>query len=174
MKGRRVIIAGLCLLLCTLAGAQDTTLLERIREVNLPSSLQAQWEQVKHSPLLADNLESKGVVYLQNPDKVRWEVTSPIQSLTIFNGESPRRFRLPSDKDFKASVVQSEDQLTVTLEPIRRDLKQLFSRIILTVDAASLQAREVLMVAPDGGWTQLRFSKLVRNPELPQSLFQNE
>lgn len=165
------ILSALCLFICTLAGAQEADLLQRIREVNLPASLQASWEQVKHSPLLEENLESQGVVYLKNPDKVRWEVTSPVTRLTVFNGESPRRFRLPSDADFKATVLENGAQLTVTLEPIRRDLKQLFSRIILTVDSTSLQAQEVLMVAPDGGWTKLRFTKVVRNPELSETLF---
>ena len=168
------ILICLSLFLCTLAGAQEATLLERIRAVNLPASLQANWEQVKHSPLLEENLESRGVVYLQNPDKVRWEVTSPVKRLTVFNGESPRRFRLPSEADFKATVLENGDQLTVTLEPIRRDLKQLFSRIILTVDSTSLQAQEVLMIAPDGGWSKLRFTGLVRNPQLSETLFNNQ
>ncbi len=54
------ILSALCLFICTLAGAQEADLLQRIREVNLPASLQASWEQVKHSPLLEENLESQG------------------------------------------------------------------------------------------------------------------
>ena len=149
-------------------------LLARIREANMPSSLKASWHQVKQSPLLADKLESSGKLWLQSPDKIRWEMTSPHRKVSILDGENGRgRFKLPSERDFKASVLES-DIYTVTLVPLRRDLKQLFRQILLKVDKETLMVRSILLTSGEGEWTLIEFSNLEPGASLSADLFEKE
>ena len=155
-----------------LAQEPDDALLQRIVETNLPTSLKASWHQEKKTALLTEVLSSDGVVYVQQPDKFRWEVRQPVQRLNIFNGESPRgRFRLPSFQDFQTQILESE-VYTLVMVPVRRDLKQFFSQVSLTVDKATLQIQSALLISPDGDWTKLSFWDMQQNLELAPELFE--
>ena len=175
---KRLILMGLALLLALSAGAQenpDAALMARILEANMPvSTLQASWTQVKHSPLLEENLHSEGKVWLRQPDAVRWEILQPVQRVNILNGASPRgRFRLPTEKDFELTVLES-DVYSVQLLPTRRDLRQMLGRIVLVVDRETLLIRKVTLIGEDGGWAQLEFHHIVKEEELPDSLFEKK
>lgn len=163
-----------CLALCALASAQNADLLVRIREANLKNTLEASFTQVRHSPMLSEDLKSEGYVALQAPDKVRWEVLKPVSRVTVFNGDIPqagRRFRLPSEKDFTVSSLEDGKEQTLILKPVRRDLQQLFSQIVLKIDPATLSVRSVLLSGLDGDWTQITFSKVKTDVPLDQALF---
>ena len=167
---RRLFLFLAALLLSLPAISQD--LLTRIREVNMPPSLQAAWHRTYHSPLLAEPLESDGVVYIEEPSRLRWETVSPVSRITVFNGEGARgRFRMPTEKDFSAQVMEGE-QYTVVLTPVRRDLKQLFNQILITVDPQTLVLSQVIVKGHDGDWTLLEFNDIKHNVALPATLFQ--
>ena len=72
MKRFITILLFACVALC--AAAQDG-MLEKIIAANTFDSVQASFSQVRHSSLMTDDLKSEGKVWLQTPDKVRWEVT---------------------------------------------------------------------------------------------------
>lgn len=170
----RKLLLYLCLLVSTVAAAQESDLLLRIREANLKNTLRADFTQVRHTPMLTDDLVSNGFVALQAPDKVHWEVVKPVSRVTVFNGDIPqsgRRFRLPSDKDFSVSSLEGEE-LSIILKPLRRDLAQLFSQIVLKVDPVSLAVHSVLLTGLDGDWTQITFTKTQYDMALPASLFE--
>lgn len=162
-------------LLSSLSWAQDADLLVRIREANLKNTLEASFVQVRHSPMLSEDLRSEGYVALQSPDKVHWEVLKPISRVSVFNGDIPqsgRRFRLPTEKDFTVSSLEGGQELSVILKPVRRDLQQLFSQIVLKVDPATLAVRSVLLSGLDGDWTQITFSHVKTDIPLASSLFE--
>ena len=170
----RKLLLYICLLVSTVAAAQESDLLLRIREANLKNTLRADFTQVRHTPMLTDDLVSSGFVALQAPDKVHWEVVKPVSRVTVFNGDIPqsgRRFRLPSDKDFSVSSLEGEE-LSIILKPLRRDLAQLFSQIVLKVDPVSLAVHSVLLTGLDGDWTQITFTKTQYDMALPASLFE--
>ena len=170
----RKLLLYLCLLVSTVAAAQESDLLLRIREANLKNTLRADFTQVRHTPMLTKDLVSNGFVALQAPDKVHWEVVKPVFRVTIFNGDIPqsgRRFRLPSDKDFSVSSMKGEE-LSIILKPLRRDLAQLFSQIVLKVDPVSLAVHSMLLTGLDGDWTQITFTKTQYDMALPASLFE--
>lgn len=167
---RRAILSLLVLVMSLPVFSQE--LLSRIREVNMTSTLQAAWHRTYHSPLLEEALESDGMVYIEEPSKLRWETISPVSNITVFTGEEPRsRFRMPTEKDFDANILEG-DQYTVVLTPVRRDLKQLFKQILLTVDARSLVLSQVIIKGRDGDWTLLEFKDIKHNVALPATLFQ--
>ena len=121
-----------------------------------PSSFEANWTQVRHSPLLTEDLQSSGTIVLREPSYLRWEVKEPVQSVTEFGADDSTRsrFRMPTEKDFK---VTEEGEETILLEPIRRDLRQMFRRITVTVDPVSGKVRSVFLEGTDDGWTRIDF-----------------
>ena len=121
-----------------------------------PSSFEASWTQLRHSPLLTEDLQSSGTIVLREPSYLRWEVKEPVQSVTVFGADdSPRSsFRMPTEKDFK---VTEEGEGTILLEPLRRDLRQMFRRITVTLDPVSGKVRSVFLEGTDDGWTRIDF-----------------
>ena len=122
-----------------------------------PPSFEASWTQVRHSPLLTEDLLSSGTVVLREPSYLRWEVREPVQSVTEFGAgddASRSRFRMPSEKDFKTT---EEGEGTIVLEPLRRDLRQMFRRITVTIDPDSGKVRSVFLEGTDEGWTRIDF-----------------
>ena len=133
----------------------------RVKEVNFPKqSLQASWQRIYKSPMLQDAMESEGKVALTQPDQVRWETLKPVQYLTVLDGTQRGRFRLPTEKDFKVSVLEG-DQYTIQLEPVRRDLKQLVGQIALTVEKKTYKLLYVTILGVEGDWTQITFTNVV-------------
>ncbi len=121
-----------------------------------PASFEASWTQVRHSPLLTEDLRSSGTVVLREPSYLRWEVKEPVQSITEFGADDNQRsrFRMPTEKDFK---VKEEGDGTIILEPLRRDLRQMFRRITVTLDPASGKLQSVFLEGTDDGWTRIEF-----------------
>lgn len=121
-----------------------------------PSSFEASWTQLRHSPLLTEDLQSSGTIVLREPSYLRWEVKEPVQSVTEFGADDSTRsrFRMPTEKDFK---VTEEGEGSIVLEPIRRDLRQMFRRITVTVDPVSGKVRSVFLEGTDDGWTRIDF-----------------
>ena len=148
-------------------------LLDRILAANVKPTLKAGFVQVRHSPMLTEDLRCEGVVYLQQPDKIRWDIVKPSPHTTIFNGEIPggRRFRLPSQKDFTVSDIRNEDSYFVTLIPVRSDLKRLFTRIILQVKQDSLSIKEIQLHGHEGDYTLLQFHDIMYDVDLDPELF---
>lgn len=148
-------------------------LLDRILAANLHSTLKAGFVQIRHSPMLTEDLRCEGVVYLQQPDKIRWDILKPTPHTTIFNGEKPneRRFRLPGQKDFSVSEIRNDDLCFVTLVPVRSDLKRLFSRIILQVKRDSLLIQEIQLHGYDGDYTVLQFKDVKFDIGMDPQLF---
>lgn len=128
-------------------------ILSVVLDLALPASFEASWTQVRHSPILTEDLVSSGTVVMREPDYLRWEVLEPVQSVSEFGADTPRgRFRMPTQKDFKAV----EEGNTVVLEPLRRDLKQMFRRITVTFDDGG-KVQSVFLEGTDDGWTRIDF-----------------
>ena len=173
MKRWILILAGLAF---ALAASAQENILDRLKAANTYETLQLSFVQTRHSSMLTKDLVSEGRMVLASPDRIRWEVLKPYPSLFVSRGElaiAGRRFRIPTEKDFTATVLEGED-LTVKLVPVRRDLKSLFREIIVHADKQSLQLRSALLMAPDGDWTQLEFKDIVVNRPVDAKLFEKE
>ena len=172
---KRLILIAASLLLAWCASAQDG-ILDRLKAANTFETLQLSFVQTRHSEMLTKNLVSEGRMVLASPDRIRWEVLKPYPSVFVSSGElaiAGRRFRMPTEKDFTATVLEGED-LTVKLVPVRRDLKSLFREIVVRADKQSLQLRSALLITPDGDWTLLEFKDIVTNRPVDAKLFEKE
>ena len=173
MKRFTLILLGLLMSLACLA--QDA-LLERLKAANTFGTLQADFVQTRHSQMLTKDLVSEGTVALVAPDRLRWEVVKPYRSVFVTEGEIPaqgRRFRIPTDKDFSATVLEGED-VVVKLVPLRRDMKQMFREIIVHADKKTLRIHTALLVTPEGDWTQLEFKNIRTGQSIDPKLFEKE
>ncbi len=173
---KRLHIIFLSIVLPSIPLFAQENILERILETNVRSTVTADFVQITHSPMLNEDLRSEGVVYLQQPDKIRWDILGPEPHTTVFNGDKPneRRFRLPSHKDFTLSEIKNNELCFVTLVPVRSDLKRLFTRIILQVYQDSLIIKEIQMFGRNGDYTVLQFHDIKFDKELSPELFNKE
>ena len=160
--GPKYLLTALVFLACAFTARAQEDVWTRVKEVNFPQkSLQASWTRIYKSPLLQDSVESEGTVALVQPDQVRWETLKPVKRLTVLDGTQPKgRFRLPTEKDFKVTVLEG-DCYTVQLDPVRRDLNQLVNQIALTVEKKTYKVLNVTILGVDGDWTQITFSNVV-------------
>ena len=160
--GPKYLLVAFMVLACAFQAHAQEDVWTRVKEVNFPKkSLDASWQRVYKSPMLQDPVESEGKVTLTQPDQVRWETLKPVQHVTVLDGTQPRgRFRLPTEKDFKVTVLEG-DQYTVQLDPVRRDLKQLVGQIALTVEKNTYKLLYVTILGADGDWTQITFTNVV-------------
>ena len=161
-KGPKYLLTAVLALACAFTARAQEDVWTRVKEVNFPQqSLEASWSRIYRSPMLQDPVQSEGTVALRQPDQVRWETLKPVQRVTVLDGTQPRgRFRLPTEKDFKVTVLDG-DQYTIQLDPVKRDMKQLVNQIALTVDKKTYKVLNVTILGVDGDWTQITFSNVV-------------
>ncbi len=72
------------------------------------TSIRADFIQEKQMPILQKPLVSKGVLYYQLPDSLRWEYTAPIRSILIQHDNVTRRFVQGHDKMIEETGRQLE------------------------------------------------------------------
>ena len=172
---RKLFLTLLAAFSCLCLSAQDA-ILERIRQANTFDTMTASFTQVRHSALLTEDLVSEGFVAMAAPGRIRWEIRKPSHRVTVLDGEGAaagRRFRLPTEKDFNIRSLEGEDY-ALTLEPLRRDLKQLFRQIIVHAHKQTARVQSVLLISPDGDWTRLEFKDICSGEPLDEKLFTKE
>ena len=84
------------------------------------TSVQAEFVQEKHLPILAKPLVSKGVFYYQVPGSMRWEYQSPLRSILTAHDGHVRRFVSTGEAGFheETGVGLEAMQVVVKRSPI--------------------------------------------------------
>ncbi len=137
-------------------------------------TMQCDFVQTKSLKMLGDKMVSKGKMYCSQPDKLKWQYLTPYQYTFILNGnkvginkgsrsnvvdvQKNKMFKeiarimmntvlgkCFSDKDFKTSVVQKGRTYVATLIPLKKEMKQMFTKIVLhySKDAATVTEVEL-------------------------------
>lgn len=156
--------------------------------------------QERHLAIFARPVIFQGRMALEKPDKLRWEFTSPIASVLIFNGtkglkcsgnSEPQRFNLTTDPIMQMVSKQiwtwvngsyttlQEQYRMVLLEPgpclvlTANDPKiaKAISSVKISFNPDSLQPTTVRIQEPGGDHTVISFSDFILNQPLDQSLF---
>ena len=124
-------------------------------------TMQCDFVQTKHMKMLNDKMVSHGKMYYQQSDKLRWEYTSPYTYTFVLNGSKvllskgkrndvinvnqSKFFKeiarimmnsvvgkcLSDKKDFRTSIATTNSEWIATLVPQRKEMKQMFQRIVL-------------------------------------------
>ena len=100
---------------------------DRIREKAVDiQTISARFIQEKHLEILIKPLVSKGAFYFRAPGSLRWEYTSPIQSILLMHDGKVRRF-MGSESGFKEDAGPGLQGMEMVFKEITRWLKGEFS-----------------------------------------------
>lgn len=160
-------------------------------------TIQADFTMHRHILALDFKLEFKGILAQERERAVRWEVTSPLHSISLF---TPQQFRqwdeqtgktiaikagdmpwvamifntqtkwLEGDLDaLKAdfSIVPKDDH-TLQLEPQTTQIQALFKSITLTFSQDYSALKTILFVEPHGDTITIVFSNVRNNQEIQE------
>lgn len=164
-------------------------------------TLSCTFEQEKRVTVLDETGVSKGVMYYQQPDKLRWEYTSPTPMGFIMSGDRQyaidatgihpvegrvnRLFKmisnliftgmggnlLASDNQFDVTSQTYEDRIEARLTPKRKDMQKMVAYVDVVISTADYLVTGLVMHEVSGDTTTIRFTKRELNKTLDGTLF---
>ena len=174
----------------------EQTLIEHMKKIK---TLQCAFVQEKTSTLFDDKNVSKGNLFYQSPNALRWEYTDPSVSTLILNGNdaallgknneklgNERVFKelggiiislingngIAKNKQFTTVFKETEDnQVQVELTPTQRRLKDYFNTIEIKIDIKTMLANEIILNEKSGDKTIISLTDKMVNVEIPSSVF---
>jgi len=159
------------------------------------------FEQIKELSFLNDKSISKGLLFYKKPNKIRWEYKHPYSFIFIMNGEkvilqsennkneinlnSSKQFQqiskiilggvsgngLTNSSDFHIFFYTSNEDYKLQLQPLKKEIKSLFSQINLFVNKGDGSINKVEMIEKTGDKTIIRFLSMKRNMLLNDEVF---
>jgi outer membrane lipoprotein carrier protein len=165
------------------------------------ATMEARFEQVKRSSLLAGEAVSQGVMYYRKPDLIRWEYLAPDPFTILIEGDhfsayypdlhklkTARVARLrhrvfnflvatePLEKlktHFQVELREggSRPTWTLVLTPLTPMIRKTVARITVLVDKKTSLPAELSIEEADGDSTRIRFTDLAVNQPLPDGIF---
>ena len=164
-------------------------------------TMQCDFTQTKHLKMLNDKMTSKGRMYYQQTNRLRWEYTSPYSYTFILNDDKVllknaqrndvidvnknKLFReiarimmnsvvgtsLTDDKSFKSTIATNGSEWTAFLLPQRKDLKQLFQKIILHFNRTNAMVKQVELIERNGDKTVIELNNIRTNEKISADMF---
>ena len=165
------------------------------------STVQADFTQTKRLKMLNDAMVSKGKMWCTQPNHLRWEYLTPYASLFILNGEKVLfknskhsntlnanrhkriremiRIMIPSNlgkvltekKDFHTSIENTENQYVLTMIPQNKEMKQMFTRIVLYYNRKQAVVTQIEMYEKNGDNTTIELSSIKKNTTINPSVY---
>lgn len=164
-------------------------------------TMECDFVQTKHLKMLSEKMVSRGKMYYSQPDMLRWEYQSPYSYIFILNGskvllKNSRRsdvvdvnrnkvFKeiarimmnsvvgksLTDEKDFKVSMSATAGEWIATLLPQRKDMKQMFQKIVLHFSKQKTMVSTVELIEKKGDRTVIELKNVKSNEPLQKNLF---
>lgn len=164
-------------------------------------SLECDFVQTKHISMLNDKMVSKGKMYYQQPDRLRWEYVTPYSYTFILNASQVmlknsgrtdvidvnrnRMFKeiarimmdsilgrcLTDEKSFRTEITENEREWVATLYPQKKDMKQMWNILVIHFDRSSEAVVKVEMHEPSGDHTVIDLKNININKTLDQQVF---
>lgn len=164
-------------------------------------SLECDFVQTKQLKILNNSLISKGKMYYSKPNMLRWEYTSPYNYIFIMNQHQillknssradvidvnqNKIFKdisrlmmnsimgdlLKDNASFEISIAPTKGGYTATLLPIKREIKQMWTKLVLFFDEVSLGVERVEMHEKTGDSTIITLTNVKMNKAIEHSLF---
>ena len=200
----RVVLCLFFMITCIVPAHADEKALEtflgRIQEASdKVHSFSCDFTQEKRLALFSAPVLFQGKLYIDHPDKLRWEFISPVHSALLFNGDQGarcdaqmvlERFELSSDPMMKIVAMQlwlwlggdyqqldklytldKQDISTLVVTPANKETSEYISSVRIIFDENNLQPLKVEIVEPGGDLTMIAFNNATINRELPIRLF---
>ena len=204
MMKRIILIALLCTVLLPMCGQNlnEAQIKQKINQTaSALESMQCDFVQTKYMKLLNDKLMSKGKIYYQKSDKLRWEYVSPYTYTFILNADKVllkdqkrndvinvnqnKLFKeiarimmnsvvgncLSDDNTFKTSLSANPTEWIATLLPLRKGMKQMFKKIVLHYNKQNSMVTQVELIEKNGDKTLIELNNTVLNETIDNKMF---
>ncbi|MBQ6613184.1 MAG: outer membrane lipoprotein carrier protein LolA [Alistipes sp.] len=184
-----------------MAQSQESIIRQIEQVGSATKSVECSFVQTKHVKLLNDKMVSYGKMYYSAPSLLRWEYTSPYTYTFILNQHqvllksaqrqdvvdvnNSKMFKeivrlmmssvvgscLSDDTTFDVSIASVGNEWVATLLPLRRDMKQMWSRLVVHFNRSNQSVVKVEMYEPSGDYTIIELSNIRRNATIDSKLF---
>ena len=164
-------------------------------------TMQCDFVQTKYMKMLNDKMVSHGKMYYQQSDKLRWEYTSPYTYTFVLNGSKvllskgkrndvinvnqSKFFKeiarimmnsvvgkcLSDKKDFRTSIATTNTEWIATLVPQRKEMKQMFQKIVLHFNKSKKMVSTVELVEKKGDRTVIQLTNVKTNSSINAKVF---
>lgn len=203
---KRVLISLMALCLCLLnLSAQKINEAKVKQQINAVASkmktMQCDFVQTKYLKMLNDKMVSRGKMYYQQSNKLRWEYTSPYTYTFVLNGSKvliskgkrsdvinvnqSKFFKeiarimmnsvvgkcLTDSKDFKVSLTGASAEYVATLYPQQKQMKQMFQKIILHFNKQKSTVSKVELIEKKGDRTIIELKNVKINAPINAKVF---
>ena len=166
--------------------------------------LECDFVQTKHLKILSDKMVSKGKMYFEQPGRLRWEYLSPYEYVFILNGDQVmlknaartdvidvnrnKMFKeiarimmnsimgscLSDEKSFNTTIKETPEEWVATLIPLKKDMKQMWSKLVLHFDRARKIVSMVEMYENNGDHTTIVMQNVSQNKPIDKAVFNIE
>lgn len=164
-------------------------------------TMQCDFVQTKHLKMLNNDFVSHGKMYYQQSNKLRWEYTSPYLYTFILNNDKVllknkqrndlidvnqnKLFKeivrimmssvvgncLTDDKNYKVSIATIGNEWVATLLPQRKDMKQMFQKLVLHFNAKKSVVNIVELYDKNGEKTIIELKNIRINETIHPHMF---
>lgn len=164
-------------------------------------TMQCDFVQTKHLRLLKDDMVSIGKMYYQQSNHLRWEYTTPYSYTFIINNDkvlikSKQRndvidvkqnklFKeiarimmnsvvgncLNDEKSFRSTISVGSDEWIATLLPLRKDIKQMFHKIVLNINPKLAIVTKMELMEKNGDMTVIDLKNVRINETINNNMF---
>jgi len=165
------------------------------------NSIQADFKEEKFLAALKDPEKSSGIFYYKKNDKMRWEQQQPFKYVILINGNKLRvqdagkeknvgsagrmagqikelmiglvNGDFQDNKAFKQSFAESADLYQVTLLPVSKRLKNVYSKITLVFPKSTMRLKELTFFEKGGDKSIMHFQNEKINQPIAAGIFVN-
>lgn len=165
------------------------------------TTMQCHFKQTKSLKMLGNKMVSNGFMYCEQPNKLRWEYVSPYTYTFILNDNKVllrkgarndvidvrqnKMFKeiarimmnsvlgkcLTDTKEFKVGIVQEGECYIATLIPLKKEMKQMFTNIVLHYDKKISMVTEVTLHERNGDFTNIELKEIQKNASIDAATF---
>ena len=189
---RYILFTIYCLLFTVLAaqGLSEQKIIEKMASAaEKIKTVECNFTQTKQSKMLSKPQMSEGKMFCQQPDKLRWEYTSPRASTLVLEGTEARLLKgneqearnkfigemarmimncvagknLTDNKTFQVSAKEMPTEYVATLVPQRKDMKRLYTKLVLHYDLKQETVTEIELYEKNGDRTLIELHDIQIN-----------
>jgi outer membrane lipoprotein-sorting protein len=170
------------------------------RASSTATSIQTEFHEEKFLTVLKEPIKSSGVFYYQKNDKMRWEQRNPVSYVILINGDRFRVQEAGKEKNvgqagrmavqvrelmmglvngdfqdnkaFKQTLSENVLHYQVTLVPLNKRLKSIYSKIDLVFGKNTLRLKELTFYQKDGDRSVMKFTNEKINQSIAETLFE--
>ena len=189
---RYILFTIYCLLFTVLAaqGLSEQKIIEKMASAaEKIKTVECNFTQTKQSKMLSKPQMSEGKMFCQQPDKLRWEYTSPRASTLVLEGTEARLLKgneqearnkfigemarmimncvagknLTDNKTFQVSAKEMPTEYVATLVPQRKDMKRLYTKLVLHYNLKQETVTEIELHEKNGDQTLIELHDISIN-----------